>query len=84
MLYKLSEFKKFISEQDEITQHRIKKEFEFHLKPNPEVYRFYVRKGLSSPFVIAEFIVFLETYFRDVIGTYLNFEDYLTSEQVSW
>lgn len=82
MSYKLKSYIAFIEQQTENLQASIKEKFEALLKPNKEIFRFYKKSGLASPFVMADFIHFVEDYFPDVIGDYLAFDDYITSEEV--
>jgi hypothetical protein len=82
MTYKWSVFLGFIQRQAENIQNEIRSKFEEYLKPNIEVFRFYKKTGLSSPFVMTEFITFLEGNFAHVIGDYLTLDDYITSEEV--
>ena len=81
MSYKLKMYIKFIQQQAESIQVTIKETFEHHLKPNVEVFRFYKRSGLTSPFVMTSFFAFIDKQFPHVLGNYLNFDDYITSEE---
>jgi plasmid replication initiation protein len=81
MTYKLKIYTEFIQQQAEHIQNTIKEKFEQLLKPNTEVLRFYKKSGLASPFVMADFIGFIDKYFPHLVGEYLSFEDYITSEE---
>lgn len=81
ILYKLKKYKGFIEQQADTIQSKIQDAFVQFLKPNAQLYKTYQRKNLSSPFVITEFIAFLETHFSEIIGEYMTFDDYLTSEE---
>lgn len=81
MSYKLKTYTDFIQQQAESIQGTIKEKFEQYLKPNAEVFRFYKKSGLTSPFVMTGFLTFIEKHFPDVIGDYLSFDDYITSEE---
>jgi plasmid replication initiation protein len=81
MSYKLAVYTGFIQQQAENIQQGIKEKFEQCLKLNKEVFRFYKKSGLSSPFVMADFIGFLDKHFPHIIGDYLPFDDYITSEE---
>ncbi len=78
MSYKVQMYKQFIQQQVAIVQQAVQEHFEQVLKLNVEVFRFYKKSGLSSPFVMADFIKFIEQYFPHIIGDYLSFEDYIT------
>lgn len=81
MTYKLKTFNQFIQAQSEKIQQLIQNQFEQHLIPKIEIFKFYKKKGLSSPFVMSEFLSFIEKTFPQVIGTYLTFDDYITAEE---
>lgn len=83
MLYKLKEYQRFITEQPNTMQNMIHAAFEAFIKPNAEIFRFYKKKKLTSPFVMTEFMGFIDLHYPQVLGAYLNFEEYLTSEEVS-
>ncbi|HLB41646.1 MAG TPA: replication initiation protein [Gammaproteobacteria bacterium] len=82
MLYKTKMYKKYVQLQAEDLQNIIKEKFEQYLKPHSEVFRLYNKSGLSSPFVIANFIEFIEKHFYHLIKDYLSFDDYITSEEI--
>lgn len=82
MTYKLKVFNEYIKKQAEDIQLTIRKKFEEILISNAEVFRRYKKSGLSSPFVIADYINFVEKHFPNIIGNYLSFDDYITSEEV--
>lgn len=82
MMYKLSMYKQFIDQQAQEIKSAIKAKFEECLQSNVEVLRFYKRSGLTSPFVMVDFIGFVDKHFPHVLGPYLSFDDYLTSEEI--
>lgn len=82
MTYKLKTYMGFIEQQAENIQAKIHESFAQFLKPKSQIYKTYQKKKLSSPFVMTEFLMFLESHFSEVIGDYMNFDDYLTSEDV--
>lgn len=79
--YKLKEYMNFIQHQAEDIQRSIKEKYEHFLMPNAEIFRLYKKSGLSSPFVMFSFIGFIEEYFSHIIGDYMSFEDYISSEE---
>lgn len=81
MAYKLKTYSDYIQQQAESIQIAIRNGFEKFLKPKAEVFRFYKKSGFSSPFVMADFIGFVDNHFPEVIGDYMDFDDYLTSEE---
>lgn len=82
MFYKLNMYKNFIEQQSDSIQTVIYEKFIQYLKPKSQIYKTYQKKKLTSPFVIIEFLMFLENHFSEIIGNYLTFDDYLTSEDV--
>jgi hypothetical protein len=80
MSYKLKAYTGFIEQQADKVQKKIHKKFIEYLKPKSQIYKTYQKKKLTSPFVITEFLIFLENHFSEIIGEYLTFDDYLTSE----
>lgn len=82
MSYKLKSYIDFIQKQAENSQNLIRAKFEEYLKPNIEIFKFYKKKGLSSPFVMTEFMGFIEVQFPQIIGDFLAFDDYITSEEL--
>lgn len=81
MSYKLKKYMGFIEQQADNIQTKIHDTFAQFLKPKSQIYKTYQKKNLSSPFVITEFLVFLENHFSEIIGDHLTFDDYLTSEE---
>lgn len=81
MLYKLKVYTDFVRQQAESIQTSIKEKFEHYLTPNAEVFRFYKKSGLKSPFVMSNFLTFIDNNFSHIIGDYLSFDDYITSEE---
>lgn len=79
--YKLNIFKKFVEAQDMDMQLEIQQKFEQGLKQNKEIFRRYKKQGLLSPFVITEYIAYLEEHFPNVINSYLSFDDFITAEE---
>lgn len=82
MSYKLKTYTNYIQQQAETIRNSIRDKFEQCIKPNAEIFRFYKKSGLASPFVMMGFISFIDNHFPDVIGDYLSFDDYITSEEV--
>lgn len=81
MAYKLKTYNEFIQNQEAAIQLKIREMFADSLEKNSETFRFYKKSGLSSPFVIAEYIHFIESNYADLIGNHLSFEDYISSEE---
>lgn len=82
MSYRLKAYTNFIQQQAENVQAAIRDQFEKLLKPNPQVFRFYKKDGIASPYVMLDFIVFIDNHFPQIIGEYLTFDDYITAEDV--
>ena len=82
MMYKLKMYMTFIQQQTDHSQAAIREKFEQFIQPNVEVFRFYRKTGLSSPFVMSDFMRFIEKHCPHIIGDYLSFDDYITSEEV--
>jgi hypothetical protein len=82
MSYKLMEYTGFIQQQAKTIQAAIHAKFEQYLQPKGEVFSFYKKKGLSSPFVMTAFMGFIEEHYSHLIGDYMTFDDYMTSEEV--
>ncbi len=82
MSYKLKTYMGFIEQQAENIQSKIHDKFVQYLKPKSQIYKTYQKKKLTSPFVIIEFLMFIENHYSEIIGNYLTFDDYLTSEDV--
>lgn len=80
MSYKLKMYADFIHQQTENMQTIISDGFEQYLKPKIEIFKLYKKKGLISPFVMTEFMGFIENNFPQIMGDYLTFDDYITSE----
>ena len=81
MAYKVKEYSKFLQQQAENIQNTVREHFEELLKANKEVFRIYKKSGLSSPFVMGDFIGFIDRHFPQVVGELLSFDDYITSEE---
>lgn len=81
MAYKLKVYTHFIQQQHESIQTSIREKFEQCLSANIEVFRFYKKSGFSSPFVMSNFLTFVDNHFASLIGDYLNFDDYITSDE---
>lgn len=82
MSYKLKAYMTFMQQQADQIQQAIKEKFEQFLNKKSEIFRFYKKSGFSSPFVMADFIIFIDKNFSHIIGDYLTFDDYITSEEV--
>jgi hypothetical protein len=81
MAYKLKMYTDFIKEQSLSMQTNIREKFEQYLIPNAEVFRFYKKSGLTSPFVMSNFLNFIDQHFTHIIGDYLSFDDYITADE---
>jgi hypothetical protein len=81
MSYKLSAYKGFIEQQSKNIQTLIREGFEQFLKPNLEVFRFYKKSGLLSPFVIVDFIKYIDKNYAHFMGEHLSFDDYISSDE---
>lgn len=81
MSYKLKTYTDFMQQQAENIQTVIREKFEQFLKPNEAVFRLYKKSGFSSPFVTVDFMGFIDKNFPNIIGDYLSFDDYITSEE---
>lgn len=81
MSYKLKTYTDFMQQQAENIQTVIREKFEQFLKPNEAVFRLYKKSGFSSPFVTVDFMGFIDKHFPNIIGDYLSFDDYITSEE---
>ena len=81
MSYKLKIYTDYIGQQAENIQAAIRDGFEGFLKPNIEVFKLYKKSGLVSPFVMADFMTFVDKQFPKVVGDYMDFDDYITSEE---
>lgn len=82
MSYRLKAYTDFIQQQADNVQTAIREKFEQLLKPNAQVYRFYKKDGIASPYVMSDFMVFIDRYYSDIVGEYLSFDDYITAEDV--
>jgi Initiator Replication protein len=81
MSYKVSSYSHFIQQQTDSMQKAIQEKFEQYLQPKLELFRLYKKKGLSSPFVMQDFITYIDENCPQIIGDYLSFDDYITSEE---
>ncbi|MBA3662298.1 MAG: replication initiation protein [Gammaproteobacteria bacterium] len=82
MTYKLNNYINFIDHQALDIQVTIREKFELYLKPKIEIFTLYRKKGLFSPFVMIDFMEFVEKNFPNVIGEFMSFDDYITSDEV--
>lgn len=82
MSYKLKTYIGFMNKQAENIQSIIRDTFEKMLKPNAQVFRFYKKDGLESPYVTSDFINFIDQKFPNIVGEYFSFDDYITAEDV--
>lgn len=82
MAYKLRTYTEFVAQQTEALQRHIKENFEQYLQSKKEIFRFYKKSGLSSPFVMSDFIGFIDKHFSYIIGEHLLFDDYITSDEI--
>ena len=81
MAYKFKSYRKYVEQQNDETQRNIQALFECHLKQNKEVFRFYKKSKFTSPFVMGDFMSFIDKNFPNIIRDYLNFEDFITEEE---
>lgn len=81
MAYKVREYTKFLQQQADNIQSKVSEHFEQFLKANKEVFRMYKKSGVSSPFVMMDFIGFIDRHFPQVVGELLSFDDYITSDE---
>lgn len=82
MSYKLNQYLSFIQDQAKAQQELIMQLFEESLITKVEILKFYKKKGMSSPFVMSEFLFFIEEKFPQLIGEIFSFDDYITSEEM--
>jgi plasmid replication initiation protein len=82
MSYRLKAYTNFIQQQAENVQAAIRDKFEQLLKPNAQVFRFYKKDGLASPYVMSDFMGFIDTHYSHIVGEYLSFDDYITADDV--
>jgi plasmid replication initiation protein len=82
MSYKFREYTRFIQQKAENIQRDLKEKFEAFLIPNAEIFRLYKKSGLLSPFVMANYIGFIDKHFSHLIGDYMSFDDYISSENI--
>lgn len=82
MSYRLQTYMAYIQEQAEAIQSMIKEKFEQFISPNAETVKFYKKSGYKSPFVMSEFIKFVDQYYPDVSRECMSFDDYITSDTV--
>lgn len=78
--YKVNAYRQFIASQSIALQVDIHTGFELVLKQNHELFKIYQRKQLSSPFIMTEFLLFIDKHYPNIVGEYDNFDDYITSE----
>jgi len=81
LAYKIKAYQGFIQKQADSLQAVIKQKFEFFLQKKKEIFRAYKKTGLASPFVMSDFFAFIDKYFPHILGEYLSFDDYLTSDE---
>ncbi|RDI38523.1 replication initiation protein [Aquicella lusitana] len=82
MTYRLNMYIKFVQQQAENIQKSIQEKFELSLKPKLEIFKFYKRKGLTSPFVMSDFMSFIDEHYPQIVNEYLDFEEYITADEV--
>ncbi len=82
-LYRCKVYTDFIRQQAEDVQTVIRDTFEKILKSNPAVFPFYKKHGFASPFVMSDFMIFIDSHFPHIVGEYLSFDDYIIAEDVS-
>lgn len=80
LAYKLENYKQFVSNQAQNIQSIIKDGYERFIKANTELARLYKKSGLSSPFVMTEFMRYIDQHHPEVVEEYLSFDDFLTSD----
>jgi hypothetical protein len=79
--YKTKVYTQFVKQHSETIQQAVQEKFEQCLRAKTEIMRLYKKAGFNSPFVMTDFIAFLEAEFAHVIGEYLSFDDYISSEE---
>lgn len=82
MSYRLKVYTDFIQQQAETVQAAIRDKFEQMLTPNPLVLRKYKKDGVASPYIMSDFIGFIDSHYSHIVGEYLSFDDYITAEDV--
>lgn len=55
--------------------------FHEYLKPNAPLFNTFKKKEFKSPFVMAEFITYIDKYHSHIIEDCLSFDNYLTAEE---
>lgn len=82
MAYKWQCYNQFVKQQEQKIKEEVGRAFShFLLNNRKEVYRLYNKNAYSSPFVMAEYIAFLDQYYPNLLGDYLSFDDFITSEE---
>jgi hypothetical protein len=81
MEYKFKTYLSYMQQQPQNVQEDIREKFEDFLRPNKEVFRLYKKAQLSSQFVRASFINFIDNHFSQTIIKILTFDEYITSEE---
>lgn len=67
--------------QAEEFQQAIQEGFHAYLKPNAPLFNTFKKKEFKSPFVMAEFIHYIDQFYSHIIQDCLSFDNYLTAEE---
>jgi plasmid replication initiation protein len=81
MEYKSNLYLNYFAKQPAELQATIREKFEHHLKSNNPLLNTFKKKEFKSPFVMAEFINYIDQHFPYIIKECLNFDNYLTAEE---
>lgn len=81
MEYKFEHYRKSLVEQPEVVQAEVQMEFLAILNKNPHVLTLYKRHKFKSPFVMAEFIKFIDLHYQSLMETTVSFDEFITSEE---
>lgn len=81
MEYKFEQYRRHLAECDVALQTQIQGDFLRVLAQHRHVQDLYKRHKFKSPFVMAEFIKFLDEAYSVVVGRVLSFDEFITSEE---
>lgn len=80
--YKLQTYINYINQQSDQQQKIIYEIFAEHIKPQVELFNIYKKKGLSSAFVMVEFLAFIEHQYPHMTNECISFEKYASQSNV--
>ena len=80
MEYKSNLYINYFRAQAEHLQQAIQEGFHAYLKPNAPLFNTFKKKEFKSPFVMAEFIHYIDKHYSHIIRDCLSFDNYLTAE----